>query len=168
MDARIMKAHVVSGKFDDYIFDDKIEHVKILFEDKEYQEYCGIFGGGDGNKSKVIFNNNIAFVISYGQGYIFSIDSRTIIHKTINDRLENVIFLNQNNFFLAHSQTNLLLYDSEKLLWKSKRISADGIRVMRVDKNLVYGEVFDFHDWVNFSFDISKLKYKCEWYCEVD
>ena len=166
MDAKILKICPLSGTFEELYFDAYGETVCIKFEDQNYSEYCGIFGGGFGSKSDLAVHEHIAFIISRGQGYIFEINDRKVIYKTENDHLEGVFDTNFNNYFLAYDFTNLYIFDS-KLVWSSKRISADGIEIDKIEDGIVYGKVYNFFEWVKFTLNLETFEYICDWECNL-
>lgn len=167
MDAKLLDTRPTSGEFDELLFDVNDETTCVIFEDKDYLEYLGVFGGGFGDKSSVALSksNSIAFIISYGQGYVFSIDEREVIHKTSCDYLSQVLSSDLNECFIACSLTELYIYD-RKLILSTERISADGIKLEKVDNGIVYGKVFDYSKWVEFVFDLNSMTYQCDWICD--
>jgi hypothetical protein len=129
---------------------------------KNYLQYCGIFGGGIGNKSSIAVQNDIAFVISIGQGYILDINKREILHKTDNNYLESVIFTGFNNYFLSYDFTNIYIFNT-KLVWESKRVSWDGIQIDEIDSEFVHGKIYSLFEWVTFKLNLKTFEYVCDW-----
>ncbi|MBU1168120.1 MAG: hypothetical protein KKD44_01010 [Proteobacteria bacterium] len=166
MNAEILTSHPLSGEFDELYFDSFGDTTCVKFEDDNYLEYCGIFGGGFGGGSNVSFHDNIAFVVAHGQGYVFDINKRAIIHKTDNDHLKGAIYTDFNNYFLAYNLTNLFVFDST-LVWDSQRVSADGIKIDIIEKGIVTGKVFNFSEWELFHLNLSTFEFKCDWECNL-
>ncbi|KLN61001.1 hypothetical protein WH96_11295 [Kiloniella spongiae] len=163
MDATILKNKPMSGEYREHFFNSpKGETTTVLFEDNNYEEYCGIFSGGDIQESKVVVNEGIAFVLAKGKGYIFDVNKRAIIYHTEHSYLTDVLSGNTPNVFVASTFTELIVYQNEES-WISKRISSDGINLREVANNILYGQVFNFFDWVPFTLNLETYEYDCEW-----
>lgn len=162
MYAKLLSYLPISGTIEELHFYSDEDSVCVLFEDNNYDEYCGVFGGGFGNKSDLAIKDNIAFIISNGQGYIFNIDNRLILHKTKCDHLVNVISFENEIKFVACSFTNIYIYNSE-LIWQSNRVSSDGIIFEKVEKDHLYGKIYDFTKWVDFKLNLNSFDYQCTW-----
>ena len=166
MDARILRTPPQSGDFEEHRFDAYGECTWVKFEDHTGLEFCGVFGGGIGNRSSLARLGDRAFVISAGQGYIVDIRSRSLVHQTKSDDLVAVASAGRCGRFAAHDLIKFFVYDNG-LIWASKRISADGIIIDEVRDDVVFGKVFDFEDWVGFSLDLATFEYECDWQCPV-
>lgn len=166
MNAVLLKARPLSGEFEELYFDQNDEMISVKFEDDDYLEYCGVFGGGFGSYSNVIVLDGLAFVVSFGQGYIFDINTRAVVHKTKNDQLVFFDVSQANKYFICCSQTKLFIYNLNGLVWSSDRISSDGIEIIQIN-DIVFGKVFNFEKWVDFKLNLSTFDYQCEWICEV-
>jgi hypothetical protein len=167
MNAEILKIRPQSGEFEEIYFDAFEDVLYVKFEDKNYYEYCGIFGGGFGDKSCLARCNDVTFIISHGQGYIFNINDRKIIHKSENDHLVSVVETEYKSYFVANDLTNIYVYDS-KLIWSSKRLSIDGIKIDGTKGRMVYGKIYNMSEWINFSLNLATFEYLCDWQCDID
>lgn len=167
MKAEILKIRPLSGQFPELHFDAYDETISVKFEDQNYSEFCGVFGGGFGSRCDLAQIGWLAFVISFGQGYIFDIEKRELVHKTDCDQLESVLDAKFNRYFVAHSQIELFVYDSG-LAWSSPRVSADGILIDEVCDGAVRGKVYNFSEWVDFSLNLENFEYVCDWECDLN
>ncbi len=168
MNAVLLKSRPLSGEFEEIYFNLSDEVISVKFEDQEYLEYCGVFGGGFGSYSNVIALDELAFIVSLGQGYIFDINKREVIHKTENDHLAYVDLCRSKNYIIGCSQVQIFVYNHERLVWSSNRVSSDGIEISSIVDGVVCGRVFDFEKWVEFKLNLSTFEYQCEWVCEVE
>lgn len=166
MDAILLKNRPPSGELDELWFDAQGETISVKFEDQDYLEYCGIFGGGFGNRSDLAWFDKFAFVISIGQGYIIDIAERKLIHKTKRDDLVAVQGANFKDYFVAHCNMELYVYGTD-LIWTSGRVSLDGIEFDEITNGVVKGRVRDFSDWAEFELDLDTFQYKCDWVCKL-
>lgn len=161
-----MRTPPQSGDFEELRFDAFGDCTWVRFEDHTGLEFCGVFGGGIGNRSSLALLGDRVFVISAGQGYIFDIRSRSVVHRTKSDYLVGATSAERCGLFVAHDLIRLFVYGDD-LIWASKRVSADGITIDEVRNELVRGKVFDFEDWVGFSLDLITFEYECGWQCPV-
>ena len=169
MDAKILKVRPQSGEFEELRFDAYDETTYVKFEDQDYLEFCGVFGGGFGSRSALALARDVAFVISLGQGYIFDIRTRALLHKTECDHLTDVMYEPVSGYFVACNQTGLFVYDPA-LVWSSGRVSADGITLDETREGVVYGKVDSLSGWVDFSLKLEGFEYICDWRwpCETE
>lgn len=168
MKAELLKTRYDSGEYEEIYINVSIENVSVKFLDKFYSEYCAVFGGGSGSYCDISTGNNNVFVISYGQGYIFDVNSRNVICKSQTDFLNMVIFEEKNQFFITHDNTHLYVYNDAHLLWESKRISLDGINILRFNHELITGTVFVYGDNVTFELDLHNFELTSEVELDLD
>jgi len=167
MKAELVKERPISGEYEELVFDASGDSTCVKFEDSEYIEYLGIFGIGIGNNTIVAQNNDRAFIISKGQGYVFDINERKVIHKSEEDNLLEVVSPNYNQYFVAYDSFSLFVF-KDNLVFENKRITSDGIKIISMENAIIKGQVCDFIDWVDFSLDLSTMDYNCEWECDID
>lgn len=167
MNATLLKSRPLSGEFEELIFDIKDECICVKFEDEDYLEYCGIFGGGFGSHSGLVLLEETAFVLSFGQGYIFDINNRSLIYKTENDALICLKSYEPKKYFVASNQLSIFVFSKQGLVWSSGRVSSDGIKIEEVVNDIAYGKVYDFTKWVDFTLDLNTFEYSCDWTCEI-
>ncbi len=167
MNATMLKSRPLSGEFEEIYFDFKDEFICVKFEDHEYLEYCGIFGGGFGSYSNLMLLEEIALIVSFGQGYIFNINNKKVIHKTEKNQLACISLYEPKDYFIACSQIEIFVFSPEGLAWSSKRVSSDGIEIEKIINGVVYGKVYDFTKWVGFKLDLNTFEYSCDWQCEI-
>lgn len=166
VNAEMLKSRPQSGQFPELHFDAYDETISVKFEDQNYSEFCGVFGGGFGSRCDLAQISGRAFIISFGQGYIFDIERRELVHKTECDQLEGVLDAKFGGYFVAHSQIRLFVYASG-LVWSSPRVSADGILMDKVCDGVVHGRVYNFSKWVDFSLSLENFEYICDWECNL-
>lgn len=166
MFVKLMKPSPVSDDIDEIFFNANEKVARFHFEDFEYDEYCGIFGGGFGVYSCAAHINELAFLISHGQGYLFDINKRNLIVETEDDQLSDLIVATSAGGFVTCNQFELYFYGSDRV-WRSNRVSSDGIKLDSVSDSLVSGRVYNFERWVPFKLDLVTFDYFCEWKCPV-
>ncbi len=112
-----------------------------------WTKYSNVFEIPETNKIVVIAN---------GQGYIMTPDQQKPL-KTFGYAITEVITTNDKRF-VAADITDLEIINRDATIWRSERISWDGIKDLVVNDNIVSGFSFDpMHDsdeWVNFSFNL--------------
>ncbi len=167
--AKSIRHRPVSGDYEELIFNHNEELFWVYFEDSDYDEYYGLFGGGGWTRyCNVEYTDNIAFVVSFGQGYLFDIDQRQIVLQTPIDQIGSFQLHPQKQYFIACSQIELFVFSKEQLLWSSKRISSDGIKIDFMTEHEVIGRVYDFSKWVEFRLNLLTYNYECDWQCPLE
>ncbi|WP_419904529.1 hypothetical protein [Kiloniella sp.] len=106
--------------------------------------------------------DNIVFLVSFGQGYLFDINGRKLLHKTDCDYLVNIISGKYKKYFIASTLTDIIIYKEDEI-WSSDRVSSDGINFTKINNNVLHGEIYDFSNWVPFTLNLETFEYKCSW-----
>jgi hypothetical protein len=167
MDARILKIRPDSGAYREVrVNAAEGNTIFVKFEDANYDEYIGVLGGGIGTCSAVAIVDQLAFIISLGQGYIFDIAKRKIVHQTTCDYLNGVVPVENQGVFVACDLTDLYVFDIS-LLWTSDRVSLDGVEFEDVRGSTVHGYVYSESDCVPFSLNVENYVYQCDWVCDL-
>jgi hypothetical protein len=95
-------------------------------------------------------------VIASGQGYLITPDQQKPL-KTFGYAISEIVTTND-KIFVAADITDLEIINSDATIWRSERISWDGIKDLVIKDKIVSGLSFDpMHDsdeWVNFSFNL--------------
>ena len=167
MNVKILNKPPLSGLYDEVKVNINDKSIFVMFEDSDYNDFCGVFGGGATKYSSATIQNNIAFIVSFGQGYIFNINKRKVMHITTSEYIQNVNSTGYNNFIICNDNDEVFVYKNE-LIWKSGCISADGIIIDKIDGVIVKGKVNAFTDWEGFTLDLSSFSYNCSWICELN
>jgi hypothetical protein len=153
-EAHLLSLPPVSGSMNEVRFDAVGTCTWVRFVDDEYNEWCGVFGRGFIRDIETIVNlDGHCFVLSCGQGFLIDIHSRALLHKTAYAWLVSVISIPETDIFLACDYTNVIAYSPAGIVWKSERVSVDGIRLIEVSKATVKGQVWNMEDWVDFLLD---------------
>ncbi len=166
--AAILASPPISGSIDEVHFESIGNCIWVRFSTNNAGEWCGVFGHGPGPTADtaVINRNGECFVIAHGQGYLIDINTRRLLHKTENRVLSTVVSIPEKNVFLAFDWTNLFAYSATGLVWKSKRISVDGIKITKINLSKVFGQVYDLQGWVDFELDTDTWNYRSEFECK--
>lgn len=116
------------------------------------------FKMGETNYSSVfeIPKTNIIVVIANGQGYTMTPDLQKPL-DTFGHAITQVISTNDGRL-VAADITNLVVINSDATIWRSERISWDGIKDLTLLDNIISGLAYDpkhvSDEWVNFSFNL--------------
>ncbi|TMI62916.1 MAG: hypothetical protein E6H07_16065 [Bacteroidetes bacterium] len=101
-------------------------------------------------------NTDKIVVIANGQGYIMTPAQQKPV-STFGYAITDLIPSNDGRF-IAVDITDLVIINNDATVWRSQRISWDGIEELNVNNNIVTGLSYDpMHDsdeWVNFSFNL--------------
>lgn len=92
-------------------------------------------------------------VIAGGEAYVIAPDERRCI-RTFDGQIEHVFQLPDR--FIVSNGLWLEATDGEHLMWRTRRISWDGMRSLRLDSERVLGEAYDpmTDEWVSFSVNL--------------
>jgi len=155
-----------SGSIDEVRFDAAGDCTWVKFQDSEYIDWVGVFGmGWGGGEAAIQINDDLAFVLSNGQGYLVDINGRELLSKTDCDYLKSVIPSDCGNAFIGATDTEVYVYSLDGLVFSTERIASDGIKLASCSKGLVIGEVWGFDKWYPFALDVSNQKFTCAWSC---
>lgn len=116
------------------------------------------FKTGETNYSSVfeIPKTDIIVVIANGQGYTMTPDLQKPV-DIFGHAITQVISTNDGRL-IAADITNLVIINSDATIWRSERISWDGIKDLTLLDNIISGLAYDpMHvsdEWINFSFNL--------------
>lgn len=149
----------ISGTIDEVFFNAIGECTWVLFKDG-FDQWAGVFGRGLWGADSVIpfGNDDEAFVISRGQGYVVNLTDRSLTYMTNENELEDAIISHNKQFVIACDAFCLFMYNTGGLEWRSERISYGGIRLTHTSEKYLYGEVDGIEDWEKFSLDLESKK----------
>ena len=167
MNVTLLSSPPMSGKYKEYVFGIGPDFVWVLFEQDDLDAFCGVFEGGEGTQSDVVAAGELAFILALGRGYVFSLPERSLEYQTASERLVLVSPCGAQERFVACSSIELFIYGRNGLLWSSGRVSSDGIEINRIEGCTVFGRVYNFIDWVDFTLNTESFQYSCEWSCEI-
>ena len=129
----------------------------VEFHPSGSTHWVGNFGGGVASLNAVLDhpNGRHILVVSRGQGYLIDLVSRELTSLLAAD-VTLVRPLPATQEILAATFTNLELVDAAGLIWRSRRISWDGIDILRVSGSVVTGQAWrPFDDsWHEFRLDL--------------
>ena len=118
-----------------------------------FSEYCNVFQLSVGNKIIVIAN---------GQGYIMSSEQQTPL-DTFGLAITEVL-KTDNEILVAADQTDLIIINNQGSIWRTARISWDGLKDIILEGNLVSGLSYDpmneAEEWVKFSINLDTREIK--------
>jgi hypothetical protein len=97
-------------------------------------------------------------VIAGGQGYIMSPDDEKPKH-TFGLTLTDVLQTDNGSLVCANNTDIIFLDNSTGQLWRSERISWDGIKEMKISGDILYGKSYDptnsIQEWSDFSINLT-------------
>ena len=164
--AEVLRVRPISGTIPEIAFDALGNTTWVKFTDDNFEEWCGVFGGGLNSSSVVTCSSEAprAFVISTGQGYFVDIDSRSVIRKTRSNQLASAVFIPHSNRVVACDWTNIYLLGTDGSVWDSGRVSYDGIEFTEICDEHVAGRVNDLSDeGVEFRLRLNPVSFDCSW-----
>ena len=167
MKAELLSYRPLSGEYEEHFFDAVGECQSVLFETKELKTWLGIFGnGGEANFStaQLFSNSPNALVVAEGAGYVVNVNSSELIYKTRDNLLSGVIGIPVKDLFIACSFTSLFALSQEGIVWESKRISWDGIKLESASEDEVLGRVWIAPEgkWIPFQLVLDEWQIKGE------
>lgn len=113
---------------------------------KNGEPWIGIFGFGDLSGPTQVYscpNEQQICVVSRGDGYIVSVEAPLQYERVKASPVLGVYPASQHELIVFHDFTNFVAYGKTGLAWKSKRISHDGIKVDRIDGEVLTGQSWD-------------------------
>jgi len=154
-----------SGSIEEVRFDANGDCTWVKFQDSDYLDWVGVFGmGWGGGEDAIQISDNLAFVLSSGQGYFIDVNARKVLGKTDCDYLKSIIQAHPDTV-VATTDTEIHVYNVAGLVFLTKRLASDGIKLKSFSSGLVRGEVWGFDKWYPFTLDINNQQYKCSWSC---
>lgn len=122
--------------------------VMVSIREKNSFEWIGIFAFGTltkGGFSGVFTmpSQNEFCVVSNGNGFVVTADAPTKWEAINSIPIIDVRVLFEKGMIVFADYTKLTAYDAGGMLWKSKRLSFDGLKLTEQDESFIYGEYFD-------------------------
>jgi hypothetical protein len=100
-------------------------------------------------------DGSAVIVIAGGECYVVDADNRTL-RENFGGMFETVIPVPDKNVLIFGSSVDFEAVGASGRIWRSRRISWDGIRSLRLSGETLMGEAWDLNDkWVPFSLDIN-------------
>lgn len=164
MKAELLNQIPLSGSVEEKHFDAISNCTWVMFEDRDYCNWAGVFGYGWGGGTEVCLNESgLAFVLSNGQGFLIDVQSRNLLHKTECDYLKSVVALTNGDTFVASDDLHLYLYENGNLTHTTERIALDGIEFKCAGFGEVVGKLWGLNEWHEFEFSVRKRELKSSW-----
>jgi len=136
----------------------------VRFYKDDGSNWVGNFKTGWTQYSSVfaILDTDKIIVIANGQGYIMTTENQKPI-ATFGLAITELLKTNDNRF-IAADQTDLEIIEHDGFIWRTERISWDGIKDLTLENNIVTGLSFDpMNDadgWVKFSVNLDTKEVK--------
>ncbi len=170
MEAKILKQPPLSGDFEEHSFVESGNNTLwVSFLDSEYLEWVGVFSKGDWKSTNIVLplvDKSLFLIVAGGQGYFVDPNSRKISAKTDWDMIEDIVYNDETNSFLATDGLCLAILEGTNMVWCGNRVSIDGISLEKQVGTVVYGKVNDLSDeGCKYSFNIKTKEFICEWEC---
>ncbi len=164
MSALFLSEPTPSGDYEEHRFDATGDCSWVLFRPPSEADWVGIFGKARWGKSAaaVDWDDERAFVIAGGQGYLINTATRALLYRTAGDRLQDVIYVEARRRFVLADELYLHVFDLDRLLWSTARVSWDGIRRLAAVGHVVSGEAWTpsatGDDWSRFACDLDSRR----------
>lgn len=158
MKAGILSAPTPSGDLREVHFEAVGDCAWFLFQPSDEEEWVGVFGRGRSPHHGVVCHaSGEAFVLAGGRGYLINTGEKSLLHAT--DRRQefvDVIAGPEQGEFVVADDRYLYGYGSNGQLWRTQRISWDGIRSLVLEGCRVTGEAWTYHpySWHEFVLDL--------------
>jgi len=167
MQVEILKSPPTSGEYEEHNFSETNDCLWVKFIDEDSVEWVGVFDNNYGTSLQTVVaipNSNLVLVIVNGQGYSVDINKRIIIKNTDWQDIESIIYNEVTSLYLASNSLGLMIFDGDKCIWTSERISFDGITFTSQLGCTVDGYLNDLSkDGCKFSFDIVTRELSSKW-----
>ena len=101
-------------------------------------------------------NETNLIVVAGGQGYVVDISNRQLI-ECFGGMLDSIIRVPNSNIIIFGDCTNFMAYGPAGSLWRSQRVSWDGVRNVTIKGNELVGEAWTpmGEEWKPFAVDIT-------------
>lgn len=137
-------------------FDARGNCLWVLFEDDEYRSWCGIFGAGDlhyEGRVELLSGGDCAVLVS-GRLYRVDVNQRVLRFRSDRSDLTDFIYVPARDLLVACDFIELFAYGRDGRLWRSGRVSLDGIALESADEDQVYGYVTGDYEYVSAPFTL--------------
>lgn len=96
-----------------------------------------------------------AIVVAKGQGYVVDLANRQMI-ECFGGIIDSMFRVPAENVIIFGDGTNFLAYSSTGILWRSRRVSWDGVRSVTIKGNELVGEAWTpmGESWKPFAIDV--------------
>ncbi len=168
MSGKIINTAPNSGDFPEIHFGEHFtSRLWVEFEDNDFEKWYGCFPNISRqgfNNVLIDRNNNSAFVVSSGIGYLINITTKELIFKTEEHPLiESAVLTEKPDYFIAGTFYSVYVFDSEKLIKEvTPDFMVDGIYFKTQEDRKVIGDLataenqYDFN--VDFEFDLETFE----------
>lgn len=100
-------------------------------------------------------------VICKGSAFIVDVNNPESVTNVKCCPIRGAFHIKSSNILIFHDDTEVFAYDENGLLWITKRLSWDGIKIKKIDEYRIYGTSWDSpkNKYVDFSINISTGKH---------
>jgi len=130
----------------------------VKFHPDNLPSWVGNFQRGMTNLSEVFDhpNGTNVIVVADGQGYIVDVSNRQLI-ESFGGIIDSIIRVPNANIIIFGDCTNFMAYGPAGTLWRSQRVSWDGVRSVTIKGNELVGEAWTpmGESWKPFAVDIA-------------
>ena len=129
----------------------------VEFFPNNRQKWIGNFQPGLGGANEVIehLDGKHIIVVSAGQAYVIEPETRSLV-KDFGGQIEHVISISELKILLFGNGLWFEAIGPKGFIWKTRRLSWDGIRSIRHEGMTLFGEGYDpmADSWVPFTVDL--------------
>lgn len=168
MSGKILNITPISGEFPEIHFGDHFtSRLWIEFEDNDFKKWYGCFPKDSRQGFNIVLvdkNNNSAFVVSSGVGYLINIATKELIFKTEEHPLiESAILTENPDYFIAGTFYSVYVIDLKTLIKEvTPDFMVDGIYFKTQQDKKAIGDLataenqYDYN--VDFEFDLESFE----------
>lgn len=166
MSGKILNTTPISGEFPEIHFGEHFtSRLWIEFEDNDFEKWYGCFPNDSTqgfNNVLIDKNNNSAFVVSSGVGFLINIKAKELIFKTEEHPLiESAILTENPDYFVAGTFYSAYVFDSDKLIKEiTPDFMVDGIYFKAQKDNKAIGDLATAENQYDFNveFDLESFE----------
>jgi hypothetical protein len=158
MKATILSKIPESGTVREKHFDAQGDCTWVEFSDDK-KSWVGVFGRGPLTKINLVerfAGTERFFVVACGQGYSVDTDQEKCLFQTEHDYIQSAIAVPNRDLIVTCDFTDLEVYSSDKMVWRSERVALDGIRLEAADDSKVRGHLWNHDGWYSFTLDMKQ------------
>lgn len=109
------------------------------------RRWFGSFRGGSGGECKVVVGrSDLAIVLARGCGYIVDIPAHALRAELPDTSYQDVVSIPQSDLFAVATLTEVVVVNSNGVLWQTQRLAWDGIRMTCASPTEVQGLADDW------------------------
>lgn len=161
MTARLLSTAPISGTITERWYDATGDCTWIEFSPPDDLPWAGVFGhAGYANVSGVFpfHGDRLAFVIAGGVGRVVNISTGEQSLKTQQEGLVTAIAIDDQCLIAAADWTDIYVYNSTSMVWRSDRAAMDGVQFTSVADGVIVGRAWQISGWYEFTLETNPCR----------